>query len=229
MKHLLLLHGALGHSSHFDPYLEVLSRHFTIHTLLFAGHGNTPIPEGGITMENNAQQIADYCATHQLDDVAIFGFSMGGYSALYYALQHPGVVNSILTLGTKFNWTEEGAAAESKMLNPDVITAKVPQYAQQLAEQHGADNWKLLLPALSGMMTRLGKQPLLQDNLAELDIPVQIMVGDKDNMVTVEESLATYRRLPKGKLAVLPDTKHPLDRIRPSLLLEAMKDFWQLH
>ena len=228
MKNLLLLHGALGHSSHFDPYLEPLSRPFKVHTLLFAGHGNTPIPEDGITMESNAQQIADYCTAQGLEDVAIFGFSMGGYSALYYALQNPDKVNSIMTLGTKFAWTEEGAAAESKMLNPDVITTKVPQYAQQLAEQHGEDNWKLLLPALSGMMARLGKQPLLQGNLAELNIPVQIMVGDRDNMVTVEESFAVYRSLPQGKFAVLPGTKHPIDRAQPSLLLHAMKDFWQL-
>ncbi len=227
MKDLLLLHGALGHSSHFDPYLEPLSRYFRVHTFLFGGHGNTPIPEGGITMEDNAAQIAAYCALHQLEDIAIFGFSMGGYSALYYALQHPGKVNSVMTLGTKFNWTEEGAAAESKMLLPDVITTKVPQYAQQLAVQHGEDNWKLLLPALSGMMSRLGKQPLLQDNLAELKIPVQITVGDKDSMVTVEESLEVYRRLPQGKLSVLPGTKHPIDKVRPSLLLDAMKDFWQ--
>lgn len=228
MKNLLLLHGALGHSNHFAPYLEFLSQHFNVHTFLFGGHGNTPLPEGGITMEDNARQISDFCNAHQLEDVAIFGFSMGGYAALYYALQNPGKVNSIMTLGTKFAWTEEGAAAESKMLNPDAISAKIPKYAAQLAAEHGEDNWKLLLPALSDMMTRLGKAPLLQDNLAELAIPVQITVGDKDVMVTVEESLEVYRKLQDGRLAVLPGTKHPLDRVKPQLLLDSMKDFWQL-
>jgi pimeloyl-ACP methyl ester carboxylesterase len=228
MKNLLLLHGALGHSDHFSPYLEVLSTHFKVHTFLFSGHGNTAIPAEGITMENNAAQIAAYCTEHQLDDVAIFGFSMGGYAALYYALQHPGKVNSIMTLGTKFNWTEEGAAAESKMMQPETLAAKVPKYAAQLAQQHGENNWKLLLPALSGMMTRLGKTPLLQDNLGDLNIPVQITVADKDVMVTVEESLEVYRKLQDGRLAVLPGTKHPLERVNPKLLLDAMKDFWQL-
>ena len=228
MKNLLLLHGALGHSDHFNPYLEILSAHFKVHTFLFAGHGHTAIPAGGITMEHNAAQIAAYCTEYQLEDVAIFGFSMGGYAAIYYALQHPGKVNSIMTLGTKFNWTEEGAAAESKMMVPETLAAKVPKYAAQLAQQHGEDNWKLLLPALSGMMTRLGKTPLLQDNLRDLTIPVQITVVDKDVMVTVEESLEAYRKLQDGRLAVLPGTKHPLDRINPKLLLDTMKDFWQL-
>lgn len=228
MKNLLLLHGALGHSQHFAPYLEPLSRHFKVHTPLFAGHGNTPVPEGGITMEDNAQQVADYCAAHQLDDVAIFGFSMGGYAALYYALQHPGKVNSIMTLGTKFAWTEAGAAAESKMLDAETLSAKVPKYAEQLAQLHGDDNWKPLLPALCHMMTRLGKAPLLQDNLSSLAIPVQVMVGDKDVLVTAEESLEVYRKLPAGRLAILPGTKHPLDRVAPKLVLDAMYDFWQL-
>ncbi len=54
------------------------------------------------------------------------------------------------------------------------------------------------------------------------------MIGDKDNMVTLEESTEVYRSLPNAKLAVLPDTKHPMDKVRPNLLLSLMKDFWNL-
>lgn len=78
------------------------------------------------------------------------------------------------------------------------------------------------------MMVSLGKNPSLKNNLSTITIPVQIMVGDKDNMVTLEESMEVYRSLPNSKLAVLPDTKHPMDKIRPNLLLNLMKDFWNL-
>lgn len=56
-----------------------------------------------------------------------------------------------------------------------------------------------------------------------ISIPVQIMVGDQDNMVTLEESIEVYRSIPDARLAVLPDTKHPLDKIRTDLLLTIMK------
>ncbi|KMQ67800.1 hypothetical protein ACM39_10655 [Chryseobacterium sp. FH2] len=78
------------------------------------------------------------------------------------------------------------------------------------------------------MMISLSKNLPLKDNLQKINIPVQIMVGDKDNMVTLEESIQIYKNFPNAKLTVLPDTKHPMDKVRPNLLLSLMKDFWNL-
>ncbi|WP_312286201.1 alpha/beta fold hydrolase [Chryseobacterium gleum] len=227
MPNLLLLHGALGHSDIFAPYLNVLSQYFTVHTPLFSGHGNSELPAEGISIEKYTQELSEYCEVNNLADVSIFGHSMGGYVALCYAMKNPENVNSVMTLGTKFDWTEEQALKESKMLNPDVIIEKIPQYARLLESQHGA-KWKELLPAIAELMIDLGKNPPLENNFATINIPAQVMVGDKDNMVTIEESSHIYRSLPDAKLAVLPDTKHPMDKVRPDLLLNLMKDFWNL-
>lgn len=227
MPNLILLHGALGHSEIFEPLKTELSKYFTIHTPLFSGHGNTELPQNGIIIEKYTQELTEFIEKEKLDDVHIFGHSMGGYIALCYALENPENLNSIMTLGTKFDWTEEQAVKESKMLNPEVIAEKIPKYAELLEKQHGA-KWKKLLPAIAEMMISLGKNPPLKDQLATINFPVQIMVGDKDNMVTLEESMNVYRSLPNAKLAVLPDTKHPMDKVRPNLLLDLMKDFWNL-
>lgn len=227
MKSLILLHGALGHNEIFEPLRTELSKYFTIHTPLFSGHGDVEIPENGITIEKYTQELKEFIEKENLQNVYIFGHSMGGYVALCYAEQHPSTVHSIMTLGTKFDWTEEQALKESKILNPDIIAEKVPKYAELLENQHGS-KWKQLLPAIAEMMISLGKNPPLKDNLSTIDVPVQVMVGDKDNMVTLEESIHVYRSLPNAKLAVLPDTKHPMDKVRPNVLLNAMKDFWDL-
>ncbi|MCP1301113.1 alpha/beta hydrolase [Chryseobacterium sp. S0630] len=227
MPNLLLLHGALGHNDIFKPYLNSLSQYFTVHTPLFSGHGDQELPADGITIEKYTQELSEYCKVNNLTEVSIFGHSMGGYVALCYAMRNPDRVNSIITLGTKFDWTEEQALKESKMLNPDVILEKIPQYAQLLESQHGT-KWKQLLPAIADLMIDLGKNPPLENNFATITTPTQIMVGDKDNMVTIEESMRVYRSLPNAKLAVLPDTKHPMDKVRPDLLLNLIKDFWNL-
>lgn len=225
MLNLILLHGALGHSDVFKPFQEELSKYFTIHTPLFSGHGTIEIPEDGITIEKYTQELKEYIEKEHLKDVYIFGHSMGGYVALCYASQYPSTLYSVMTLGTKFDWTEEQALKESKMLNPDIIAEKIPKYAQLLENQHGS-KWRQLLPAIAEMMISLGKKPPLKDNLATIPVPVQIMVGDQDNMVTIEESVKVYKSLPNARLAVLPDTKHVMDKVRPHVLLSAMKDFW---
>ncbi|WP_106914791.1 alpha/beta fold hydrolase [Chryseobacterium aurantiacum] len=227
MPHLILLHGALGHSDIFKPYLESLSAYFTIHTPLFSGHGNLELPTGGISIEKYTLELTKYCKDNNLKDVFMLGHSMGGYVALCYAMNNPENVNSIITLGTKFDWNEDQALKESKMLNPDIILEKIPQYAQLLEIQHGT-KWKQLLPAIADLMINLGKNPPLNKNLSIITIPVQIMVGDKDNMVSIEESTEVYKSLPNAKLAVLPDTKHPMEKVRPNLLLNLVKDFWNL-
>ncbi|SIQ92782.1 MULTISPECIES: alpha/beta fold hydrolase [Chryseobacterium] len=227
MPNLILLHGALGHSDIFKPYLNVLSSYFRVHTPIFSGHGDQELPAGGLSIKKYVQELSEYCKVNHLTDLSIFGHSMGGYVALCYAMQNPDNVNSVITLGTKFDWTEEQALKESKMLNPDVILEKIPQYAQLLESQHGT-KWKQLLPAIADLMIDLGKNPPLENNFATITTPVQIMVGDKDNMVTIEESMRVYRSLPNAKFAVLPDTKHPMDKVRPDLLLNLIKDFRNL-
>lgn len=229
MNNLILLHGALGHSSNFEPYEPYLSEHFIVHKILFRGHGDTAIPSEGIRMSLYVEQLHQYCEEHALQEVDIFGYSMGGYVALSYALQYPGRVSSILALATKLNWTEEGAIKESKMLNPEIIADKVPRYAAQLAAMHGAAHWKQLLPAIAGMMIDLGKEPLLTaENYARINTRVQLMLGDKDIMVTLEEVLQAVKGIPDARLAVLPATKHPIEQVRPELLMGMIKDFWGL-
>lgn len=229
MKPIVLLHGALGHTDHFAPLLPWLQQHFNLHTFLFQGHGATPIPPAGIRMQAYVDQLQAYLQARQLNDVAVFGYSMGGYVALAHMLQHPGIIGSLLTLATKLHWTTEGAQQESRMLNPDAIQAKVPAYAAQLAALHGDTQWRQLLPAIAGMMEDLGKKPLIrEEHYARIKGKVQLMVGDKDAMVSLAETAQAAKAIPGARLAVLPGTKHPLDQVRPVLLPGLMKDFWEL-
>ncbi len=227
MSNLILLHGALGHRQTFDPFIEELSKYFTVHTPLFSGHGNSELPEDGISIEKYTCELQEFIESNNLYDVDIFGHSMGGYIALCHALEYPKRINSVMTLGTKFDWTEEQALKESKMLDPEVIAQKVPKYATLMEAQHGK-KWKKLLHSVADLMVSLGKNPPLKGNLSAIDIPIQIMVGDQDNMVTLEESMDACKSLPDGRLAILPHTKHPMDKVRVRLLLDLMKDFWKI-
>ena len=229
MKDLILLHGALGHSNNFEPYNSFLSQHFNVHTILFHGHGGTDIPQEGLNIELYVEQLHQYIEEKDLKDVYIFGYSMGGYVALCYALKQTGKVASILTLATKLHWTVEGATKETKMLDPEVIASKVQKYAAQLMALHGENHWKELLPATAGLMMRLAENPLLNSTAYQsLNIPVQMMVGDKDVMVTIDETLDAVRNIPGANIAVMPNTKHPIDIVRPELLISLMKDFWKI-
>ena len=120
MKDLILLHGAIGAGSQLKPLAELLSLQFNVHTLNFEGHGGRPI-NGVYSIDRFVSNLIDFLDEIELKNVSVFGYSMGGYVALKAAALHPGRIDSIVTLGTKFQWDTETASKEVHMLDPEKI------------------------------------------------------------------------------------------------------------
>jgi pimeloyl-ACP methyl ester carboxylesterase len=221
---LLLLHGALGAAQQFDTVTPTLSEHYIIHQFNFYGHGCTQPPAEGISMAAFTQQLLDYIHTNKLAPVAVFGYSMGGYVALAAALQQPEAFLKVGTLATKFNWTPETAAKETRMLDAKVLQEKVPAYVEQLKSLHGEPGWETLLTGTASLMLELGNDPPLTiKTLKNITIPVSVMVGELDAMVSVEETNAVFKSLPRGKMTILPGVKHPLEKVDSEVLIRAIR------
>lgn len=230
MNNILLLHGALGHSAQFDVLKQKLEHiGFAVHTILFDGHGNGEIPEKGITIDYYTNQLAQFLNQNNLENLMVFGYSLGGFVAINHAVLFPGKIKSIITLATKFNWSPEIAAQEIKMLQPQVIQEKVPQYAAHLAAIHGENKWQHLIHAIANLMTNLGMQEILTpEKMQTIQIPIQYMVGDKDAMVTINETIEQYKQTSFASFAVLPNTKHPFEKVDVDLLLHLILNFAKL-
>lgn len=228
MKPLLLLHGALGTAHQLQSLATLLSTERDVHTLTFSGHGDSAAPtSGGYSFETFAKDILDCMAANQLAQVDIFGYSMGGYAALYLALKYPEKVGKIATLGTKVVWTAEGSAQEVKMLNADKLEEKVPAYADKLKALHGETDWRNMLAATAQMMLDLGNSPLLkEEDYKAIQHEVLLCIGDKDQTAGLEDTVATYRLVPKAQLWVLPNTPHPLEKVDMSVLSTSLKRFF---
>jgi pimeloyl-ACP methyl ester carboxylesterase len=214
MKKLILLHGALGDASLFQAWQEPLKKKFQCYSFNFSGHGKKPFDDEGFGIEVFADELRKFINSNKLKGADVFGYSMGGYVALYLASLKPELIGKITTLGTKFNWTPESAEQEVEKLNPELIIEKVPAYAKALAEKHGKKEWKTVVWQTAGMMLELGDEPLLTNAVfATIPNKVNILLGDEDNMVTKLESENTAKALPNGSFKLLPKTVHPLEKI----------------
>lgn len=224
---LLLLHGALGSSKGFENWISSLETAFHVFSPDFDGHGNKPCTFD-LSIENLAHQILAYMKDHKLHQADFFGYSMGGYVALYLASIEPEKVGKIMTLGTKFAWTPEAAAEERKKLNPEKMEAKVPHFAGYLQALHPAQDWKALVHRTANMMETLGEQPLLTPTVLQgIKHEVLITLGDADNMVSQEESEQAARDLPNGSFLLLKNTPHPLEKVEPERLRSTLQSFLQ--
>ncbi len=178
-------------------------------------------------MELFAEQTLEYIKSNQLKNLYVFGYSMGGYVAMYLASLYPELFSGIVTLGTKYNWSPEIAAKEIKMLRPEIIEEKVPAFAAALANRHGKENWKALLNASADMLSLLGDKPLLNNAcLQKITADVLLLIGEKDNMVSLEETTLTAQQLPKGSIQVLPNTVHAIEQVSMTVLSEKLLSFF---
>jgi pimeloyl-ACP methyl ester carboxylesterase len=225
MEHLLFLHGALGSKDQLIPFESYFSQKFNVHLLNFCGHGGAPF-RGEFSIANFADEVADYITANQLEKVSIIGYSMGGYVALYLAKNRPELVAKVITLGTKFKWDNEIAIHEVSKLHPEIIEQKVPKFAEALRRRHSPINWHDVLLATADMMLQLGQKNAMElTDYTTITTPVLCCIGDRDEMVSLEETVAVFNSLPNAQLLVLPYTKHPVEQINIEVFLSATMQF----
>lgn len=229
MKHtILLLHGALGSETQLKFLKRELPPFYDIHSFSFAGHGGRPLA-AGFSMKELAQEVRQFILGHNLPPVHVFGYSMGGYAALAAAVAWPELFSSITTLGTKFDWTPATAALETRFLDAAQMQAKVPQFALQLEQLHAPTPLPELLAATATLLRSLGDAPLLNaHNLAELEVPVQVLVGELDKTAGVDASRSYVDHMPRATFEIIMNTPHPLEKVNPDLLVNRIAQFVEL-
>lgn len=216
---LLLLHGAVGSSDQLRVLAERLKQDQPVYLLDFNGHGGNPFTGTEFSIAHFAEEVLNFMEEKNISKANIFGYSMGGYVGVYLAKKNPGKIMSVITLGTKFSWDEAIAKKESQLLDPEIIEAKVPGFAAELSKRHAPVDWKDLLNRTVRLLGAMGiDNPLKMDHYSSILQPICIMLGDRDKMVGLDETIEVYRRLPNAHLAVLPGTPHPIEKVDPEHL-----------
>lgn len=223
---VLLLHGAIGSSAQMITLKTEFEKHFPdVRVIDFPGHGGKEISED-FSIPFFAESVLKWMHENNLPSINIFGYSMGGYVALYLARHFPERIGKIITLGTKLEWNESIAEKETKLLNAEKIEEKVPQFAAELKSRHEPEDWKLVLKKTIDMMLQLGKSPALsQEDFSKINHPVILSLGELDKMVSVEETQEVNKLLKNSKFELIPATPHPIEKADPKIISEPILAF----
>ena len=226
MKALILLHGALGARDQLQPLVDALQDGFNVHSINFSGHGGTAFPSKPFSIDLFAHDVLQYMHQHTIQNASVFGYSMGGYVGMYMAKHFPEKIAALVTLATKYHWNAAIAENEIKMLDPATIQQTVPAFSKELAMRHAPQDWKELLFRTAELLTSLGAESVLNDaDLRSISSRCLLMLGDRDKMVSLEETVNVYKQLENASLAILPSTAHPLEKADVSLLAFFIRRF----
>ncbi len=223
---LLLLPGLLGSlSSQWRAFTQPLAAEFRLVIMDLRGHGRSDNQSHALTPERMMQDISGLLEYLGITSINIAGYDMGGYLGLLLAVNQPLLVRSLLMQGTKFYWKAEAVHKMRQQLDPESMAVNVPTYADQLVQEHGARNWRVLVRQAADLIGMISQEGLTEAVAARASCPVVISLGDRDEMVPLPEAQRLSRILPKGQLLVLPGVRHSFQSIRPIPLLPFMQYF----
>lgn len=213
----LFLHGALGAATQFDTFFSQYPEIKNIaRALNFPGHGGIDATES-FSLSYFGSSVISFMDEYSIHKANFFGYSMGGYIALYLAWQYPDRIQSVTTLNTKLDWTPEVVARMQGMMDPAKISAKAPQVAAQMAETHAPGDWTALAADTGRFLEVLASGGGLPDAAFPLiSTPVLILRGDKDHIVTAQECERVAALIPHATYKEVSESGHQWEQVRLS-------------
>src|ERR1039457_3966527 len=246
---LVLIHEFAGDHRSWEPQVRYFSAAYRCVTYAARGYPPSDVPTDPAAYSQD-RAVADAIAV--LDGLGIaranvVGLSMGGFTALHLALNHPDRVISAVVAGAGDGAQPERADAfrAAAMLAAAAVAAKVAErYAVGPArvqfQNKNPRGWAEFAAALAAhsslgaALTMRGVQAgrpslyALTDQLAQLRIPVLVLVGDEDEGC-LEPALMLKRTIPACGLAVLPRTGHTANLEEPDVFNHVVDRFLAAH
>jgi pimeloyl-ACP methyl ester carboxylesterase len=144
----------------------------------------------------------------------LVAWSDGAVVALLVAQRRPDLVARMVLIGQFYNSSGKAAFSEvvATLNSPETIAFL--RRAYDPVSPDGPDHF----PVVHAKMMHITTEPeIALDSLADVSARTLVLQGDRDEVVTLEHSLAVVAALPEARLAVLPGT-HTLPIEHPELV-----------
>lgn len=198
---IVLLHGYCGSSAYFSKLIPLLSDQYRIVVPDLIGHGqSTTSEQSSYTMELAASWIDEWIMNIGINNVHLFGHSLGGYITLAVAERNPTYLRSFgLLHSTALPDSEQARANRDtaiitvqeqgvasfvsglvvKLFAEPEEQSSLLDYAQSIGQLASANG---VIGYARGMQQRLDRTDIIRNT----SIPVLLVSGGKDRIVTSE-------------------------------------------
>ena len=234
---LILLTGAMGTSASWKALVPLLSPHFKLIAPDPRGSGRTNNPGNEILRTPLlADDVAAVINALHLEKPFLCGWSTGGDVALEVGIRYPELAKGLVVGAptprvseSYFNGMKAMGIDGPGQVNIDQIEKAAPQRVERWRTEHtqNADQWKALLKLYSYEMA----EPYTHqtEDLRKFSVPTLVIVGDRDQIFRLEDTVELYRQIPSAELAVLAQADHFVLRTKPDVFANCVLEFLRRH
>ena len=215
---LLLLHGGLSQTSHFDEsVLPAVEDKFHVFGYDRSGHGYTGNREGSMHFEFQFEEAVAYLEDVVKEPAHLIGHSDGAIIALMVAMRRPDLVKSVVAFGGNFHYSG---------------TLPMPEWDGYVSPEDRAEHAATSPDApetLDGKIAKMfsiwkSEPEFTVADIAQIKCPVLVLVGD-DDVIDHKHSVLMYESIPQGRLAVIPGTSHQAHKEKPEMFQYFIREF----
>lgn len=239
-KPLIILHGLFGSADNWLTISKELKDKFTLYLVDQRNHGDSPHSEDWnykVMVEDLMELIED----ENLDKIYLMGHSMGGKTAMNFALSYPEKVEKLIIAdiapryyGVHHQRILEGLNAidlsilQSRKDADDQLAEYVPNLGERqfllksLGRENGGFAWKINLPVITRNIEIVG------EGLSEgksFGGPTLFLAGAKSNYIQQSDLEDIERFFTDSEVEFIADAGHWLHAEQPAAVVEEIEKF----
>lgn len=238
---IVLLHAFPLDHNVWRPQAEELSKDYWVITPDFRGHGKSEATNEPYSMDLLASDVKALVENVGVRNIVLGGISMGGYVAFAYRRLFPDDIQALILVDTKAEADTHQARMGRKEMADLVLMKGVASFAdrmlprlfskpmleanaaivQEARKTIEAMNPLGIVGSLQGMAERSDATPLLH----EIRVPTLIIVGEKDEVTTVDDAKRMANGIVGSRLVILPNTGHISTLEQPEKVTSAIRTF----
>jgi pimeloyl-ACP methyl ester carboxylesterase len=241
---LIILHGLFGTLDNWQTIGKQLAEHFQVFLIDQRNHGRSPHTDV-IDFPTMAQDLYEFLDTHQIFKTHVLGHSMGGKTAMQFALEHPEALDKLVVvdvapkrysggheqilgaiLALDLNQVQNRSDAEQffRQRLPHETEGTIQFLMKNLSRNpEGGFEWKMNFPAIYNHY---------QDILAPVEVnavfngEALFIRGDRSDYVQDADWANIVKLFPKAQLKTVENAGHWVHADQPQVLLEMVQKFF---
>jgi pimeloyl-ACP methyl ester carboxylesterase len=232
---VVLLPGRNASTPMWQSNIPALLEHRTVICVDLLGEAGMSVQDKPITgPDDEAQWLDDLLAGLGLDRPHLMGVSIGGWTAVNFAVHRPGRAASLSLLDPVFTFAPVPVksmviAAGMFLPLPDSVQRRVFSWISGGADVDDSLPEAALISAGSTDYVLRKAMPKLftDDQLRSLDIPVLALIAGRSVMLDAARASARARNLlPRGQVELWPDASHAINGEYPAEIAQTAAEFW---
>ncbi len=236
---LIILHGLFGSSDNWFTHAKTFATHFKVYLVDQRNHGQSPHSDE-FDFKAMTLDLEEFLAEHQIENPVILGHSMGGKTAMNFAVKNPDKLSKLIVVDIvpKYYPIHHDAILEGlQSINLQTLTSR--NEADQLLSEHvpepdvrqfllknlsRTDNgfeWKINLPGIDKSIENIGVDIQYPGTF---DGPTLFVKGARSNYYKPGDEAVILQLFPQAKIESI-DTGHWVQAEKPQEFAQMVLQF----